>query len=230
MLPCDLLPDRAPDVADREAAPIGTEILAQLLTMTPRGPAWGTDEAGDGRGASPMLLRLWRGLADIYAPLWALTFATAVQCFPSAASTLLEAWEHELGLPDPCLSPGQTTTERVRAVRMRHMARGGCSPGYFICLARALGYTVTITEPTAFRCGRSRLGNRAPGSHALGIRAQHDVWRVRITTRASVRFRAGARSRLGRGDPLLRIPRAIDLECAFRAQAPAHLSLVFDYS
>ena len=52
--PCALLGAAPPSVLDREGAPAADDLLPQILTLTPRGAAWGTDEAGDGADASPV--------------------------------------------------------------------------------------------------------------------------------------------------------------------------------
>ena len=68
----------------------------------------------------------------------------------------LEDWERVLGLPDPCSDTPlseMTVAERRRAVASKLIAQGGVTPAYFIQIAAALGYTITIDEPLeAFRC------------------------------------------------------------------------------
>ena len=153
--PCALLPANPPSVADRLAAPTADDILPQLLQMTPRGPAWGTDEAGPGTGANPVMLGFWRALAARAAWNYQVEYELATQCFPSAITYSLEDWETELGLPDTCFSGTGGTDQRIAAVRARFAAVGGQSPAYFICLAASLGYDITIDEPTQFLCDES---------------------------------------------------------------------------
>ena len=150
--PCALLPAIPPSVSDRLAAPTADDILPQLLQLTPRGPAWGTDEAGDGKGAQPIMLDIWRSLAGHAAANYAIDFDLATQCFPSAITYSLPDWEAEYGLPDTCLSGAAGTPQRVAAVRAKFGAVGGQSPAYFVCLAASLGYDITIEEPSQFFC------------------------------------------------------------------------------
>lgn len=150
--PCSLLGSSPPSVVDRQSYPTADDVLPAVLALTPRGAAWGTDEAGDGSGASPVMLGLWRALAAYVADVSARDFDTAVQAFPSAATISLADWEGELGLPDGCSAAETSIAARLRAVRARFGALGGSSPGYMICLAASLGYDITVEEPTQALC------------------------------------------------------------------------------
>ena len=94
--PCALLPAVPPSVADRLSAPTADDILPQLLQLTPRGPAWGTDEAGDGRGAGAVMLGVWRAIAGHAAQNYATEFELATQCFPSAITYSLADWRKRI--------------------------------------------------------------------------------------------------------------------------------------
>ena len=148
--PCAALSATPPSVLDAEAQPTADTLLPQILPLTPRGPAWGTDEAGDGRGASPVQRRVWRAIAAWAADHLGLDWTAATQSFPSAITYTLPDWERELGLPDACAVGPSTTDGRISAVRAKFAAAGGCSPAYFVCLARSLGYAIRIEEPTQF--------------------------------------------------------------------------------
>jgi len=148
--PCALLSGQPPSVEDRQSNPTADDLLPAVLALAPRGAAWGTDEAGDGRGASPVMLRVWRAIASWAADLNRRDFAVATQALPSAITTSLPDWEREYGLPDPCLSSQTSVADRIAAVQARFGALGGQSREYFICLAASLGYAVTIEEPTQF--------------------------------------------------------------------------------
>ena len=156
--PCALLPANPPSVADKLAAPTADDLLPQLLQMTPRGPAWGTDEAGPGPGANPVMLGFWCAIAARMAWNYGVEYELATQCFPSAISYSLEDWETELGLPDTCFSGSGGSEQRIAAVRARFAAVGGQSPAYFVCLAASIGYTITIEEPTQFLVDVSEVG------------------------------------------------------------------------
>ena len=155
--PCAILPGVPPSVADRQSTATADDYLPQVLALTPRGPAWGTDEAGDGKGASPVMRWFWRAIATWTADLNARDFDLAKQALPSAVTWSLPDWERELGLPDLCGTVPLGTEARINAVRARFGAQGGQSPAFFVCLADSMGYDVTVEEPTQFFVDTSAL-------------------------------------------------------------------------
>lgn len=155
--PCALLTDPPPSVADKQSNPSAADLLPAVLALTPRGPAWGTDEAGDGRGASTIMRLVWTAVAAWVADINARDFAVASQVFPSAITTALPDWEAELGLPDTCLPSQSAVADRINAVRVRFGAVGGASPEYLRCLAASVGYDVQIAEPTQFLVDTSEV-------------------------------------------------------------------------
>lgn len=155
--PCSLVSGTAPSVADKQSTPSADDVLPAVLALTPRGPAWGTDEVGDGQRAAPVMRRVWRAVAAWVADLNAREFEVAVQCFPSAITFALPDWERELALPDPCRASANTVANRIASVQQRFGALGGQSREYFICLAAALGYDIVIEEPTQFFCDESEI-------------------------------------------------------------------------
>ncbi len=253
--PCADLPTDPPSVVDKLSNPSADDLLPQVLQLTPRGAAWGTDEAGDGRGALPVMLQVWRGLAAHAAANYATEWDLAIQALPSAITWSLPDWEDEYGLPDPCVSGQAGTAQRVAAVRARFGAQGGQSPAYFICLARSLGYDIDIDEPTQFHCDDSEcIGDNITelwftaddgGCDDTPIESyeltsvsdegdevsDQSVWRywvVQVQTLGESYFVPDD----GQcdADPLEGFTIAADLECEFRRYAPPHTQLVFDYS
>jgi uncharacterized protein YmfQ (DUF2313 family) len=83
---------------------------------------------------------------------------------PRTAVETLDSWETILGLPDEDVTAvPSTTAERQLAVTQKFIRRGGQRRAYFIELAAACGYTVTIQDAfglTVFRAGRGRCGDR----------------------------------------------------------------------
>jgi uncharacterized protein YmfQ (DUF2313 family) len=67
------------------------------------------------------------------------------EMFGDTAELLLSSWERVYGE----ISTGSTSERRARIVAAMR-ARGGQSRRYFTALAAALGYTITITEGSAF--------------------------------------------------------------------------------
>lgn len=153
--PCAHLAADPPSIVDRQSAPTADELLPQVLALTPRGAAWGTDGVGGGAVVAPVLRSFWRAIAGWVADVNGRDFEVASQVFPSAITLSLPDWELEYGLPDLCASGDRSTGARIAAVRGRFGAVGGSSPAYFVCLAKSIGYDVTIEEPTQFFCDLS---------------------------------------------------------------------------
>ncbi len=256
--PCALLPDTPPAVNDVLSAPTADTILPQLLQLTPRGPAWGTDEAGSGQGAEPGMLSFWRALAGHAARNYAIDFDLATQCFPSAITTSLEDWEAEYELPDPCTSGQASTAQRIAAVRTKFGAIGGQSIAYFVCLAASIGYAITITEPNQllcddgvctgdglteewFCCDDGACDDTPIESFVLGVdqdptdddnevsdESQWKYWVVHVTSLGDTWFYADDGE--CDYDPIEGFLTAQDLECLLRRYCPPHTELVFDYT
>lgn len=224
--PCDVLPSNPPPVQDALSAPTEASLLPQVLAVAPRGPAWGTDEAGDGQGASPVQLKLWRGIAGCIAEIYSWAFEVATQAFPTAITFSLVDWENELGLPDPCGAADQGLEARKAAVRAKVVAQGGASPGYFICVARAAGYDITIEEPSGFELGPggSELG---PGGGELTGSDPESVWIVRPDGYRMFEFEMGAGELGNGGTRLVSYTDIAGLECLLRGISPVHTQLVF---
>ncbi|MTH47465.1 YmfQ family protein [Intestinirhabdus alba] len=137
---------------------------------------------------------------------------------PFYASTTLSDWERIYAV-----SPrdGATQQERRENVLVRMAATGGLSIPYFIGLAASLGYTITISEPRAFRAGVNRAGDR------LFVEGMRWVWQVNVmgASTPKYRFRAGASAA---GEPLLAFGESI-LESTFKDLKPAFTDCYFTY-
>lgn len=222
--PCALLASSPPSVGDRLSTPTDAELLSQVIAMAPRGPIWGSDEAGDGSGASPRMRQVWTAVSGWLADLYTAAFETAAQAFPSAITFSLADWEEEYGLPDTCTSPASGIQGRINAVRARFGSQGGASTAYFICLAASIGFDITITEPSDFICGLSECG----GDDTVAAGNGHHEWIVHLLSSGDIWFYAG--DGIVGETPLGGFIAATDLECVLRRVSPAHTTLIFDYS
>ena len=115
------------------------DFQAALLRLMPRGRVWRNDPESN-----------LSALAGALAPSWTRNTAAAAQVLidasPATTQNLLVEWENSLGLPDPCTAPNPSIEQRQAAVRAKFGARGALTTAYFITLAAALGFTITITE------------------------------------------------------------------------------------
>lgn len=196
-------------------------MLRQLL---PTGSAWEM-EVGDVR--YNMFLAMGRELARIEARAEDLLD----EIDPRTSLELLPEWERAVGLPDEIVtSIPATVPERRIAIMQKLLARGGASRQYFIDIAAASGFNITITEYTASvaRVGTFRVGQRLYGT------AWAYTWLVTVSTSSpalagwlgqSVFFRVGQ----GRVGERLRSWNGPVLEALFRLLKPAHTIVQFTY-
>ncbi|VVP56981.1 YmfQ family protein [Pseudomonas fluorescens] len=139
---------------------------------------------------------------------------------PATTTELLPDWERVAGLPD-CCSNGEDSSveERRRALLAKLTATGGQSAAYFIEVAAALGYTITITEFHPFRVGMSQVGQ------ALSNEDWIYTWRVNAPEQTVTTFKVGLSTV---GDPLASWGNDL-LECYLNKIKPAHTILLFGY-
>lgn len=142
------------------------------------------------------------------------------EALPATSTELLPDWERVLSLPDKCAGTLETTMQgRRNAVASKLTSTGGQSRAYFIEVARALGYEVTIEEFRPFRAGFSVAGD--PLTNGDWIFA----WRIRAPAVTVIHFKAG-QSAAGEA---LRTWGNDTLECKINQLAPAHTVPIFAY-
>lgn len=121
---------------------------------------------------------------------------------PRTTEELIEQWEAQVGLPDPCVTTPQTLDERRAAVVARLVTPLGLNEAFFIELAAAAGYTITIQSRPV------RLYGRAVYGGPYGDTDWRYVWVVVVD---------GS----GPSEPL---------ECLFERAKPAHTVVQFEYT
>lgn len=140
--------------------------------------------------------------------------------FPATATILLPEWEKSLGLPDDCsIGEVDTIAKRQAAVVSKLISTGGQSKSYFIGIAKALGYTITIKEFRLARAGLSACGDGLNGDD------WPFVWMVEAEGVSVTTAQAGISYC---GDPL-RSWGNKQLECTMSALSPSHTIVKFGY-
>lgn len=187
---------------------------AQAAALLPHGWAW-----EDSPGLNVVLSATAGSLAEVNARADMLLEETD----PRTVRELLAEWEEFAGLPDPCVNnPPTTLEERRLALWFKLTMTGGQSLGFFQDWLSRLGYVAEIIpHGKPFIAGIGRCGQRLGGPPSERL-----IWRIIVKGSRGVRFRSAA-SRAG--EPLLKISRASDLECAIRRYSPAHTLLIFSY-
>jgi len=184
----------------------------QLLRLLPQGPAWPQDE-GD------LAARLLNALALTYLSAHKAAEQLHDEADPRAASALLDDWERNYGLPDPCLAPAVSVADRRSRLVQKVVWNGGQSRAFFIGLLASVGYPgATITEFRSFRAN-------SKCNAALNQGGWRNAWRVNIPIGADVR-RMKVNSRCNEplaswGDP--------GLQCLLAKHKPAQTILYISY-
>jgi uncharacterized protein YmfQ (DUF2313 family) len=101
-------------------------------------------------------MRVIGGLAAEFARVHSRDCDLLAESYPGTALETLTDWERICGLPDPCTGTLGTIQERRAAILVKLASRGGQSRQYFIDIAAALGFQISITEYRPFRVGYGR--------------------------------------------------------------------------
>ena len=118
----------------------------------------------------------------------------------------------------PALRPLDIAAVPWAAVAAKLASLGGQHPGYYVEVARALGYEIAVTEFRPFTVGQA-VGQPLQG------RDWAFAWRVEAPETTINHFRTG---RSAAGEPLRHWGNE-KLECAIRPLAPAHTHVIFGY-
>jgi uncharacterized protein YmfQ (DUF2313 family) len=206
----DIIPEREPQPVCGFTSEDYAQFVADLL---PTGWAWPRDP-------DTVLMRTFAGLAVEFARVHRRDCDLLNESYPGSALETLSDWERVCGLPDPCIEPPLTGLQERRAVVLAKLAtRGGQSRAYYIAVAKALGFDISITEFFAFRAGRNRAGDPVNGIDWLY------TWRITAALYTLWKFRAG---RSTAGEALRRWGNRM-LECVIDPLKPAHTILQFAY-
>lgn len=107
--------------------------------LLPPGAAWNPEQ---GSTLGNFIL----SLADEMARFDARALDLLTETDTRTTSELIDEWERVLGLPEICISGEQSLAERRVAATAKLIAQGGQSRQYYIDVAAALGFAITITE------------------------------------------------------------------------------------
>jgi len=188
------------------------DFTAALSGLLPPGRAWPRDP-------DSVLMQTVACLSPMYARNSAAAVNLLSNAFPATAIDLIPEWQETLGLPDPCAGIAPTIAQQRQQIVARLTDGGGQSAPYFIQLAKALGYTVTVTNDAPFRCGQSRAGQ-----HLGGIEWFY-VWVVHAPAFTVNPFLAGQSTA---GEALGVFGNAV-LVCELESRSPAQSVLNFKF-
>ncbi len=145
-----------------------------LKALLPRGRAW-SRESGD-------LTKLLTGTSRELVRADTVVGSLLSERDTRTADALLPEHEEDLGLAAGSL----TKAQRRAAAHAQRTAMGGQDPAYFVRVAAALGYTITIEESRPAWCGIAVVGDPCGDQDALF------TWLVRVQYSASYPDPTGA--------------------------------------
>lgn len=184
------------------------DYLRLLVNLMPKGPAWSESDPLLA-GAAEELARLHNRVMDLLE-----------EYDPRTTVELFGEWETEYGLPDPCLITTPTLIERRAALFAKVFGLGGQSREFFIAVAAALGFTITITEFRPFRVGHGAAGDPLCGED------WYFAWQVNAPLTTVRDFSVG----LSAVGDALRIWGNALLECVINRLKPAHTIVLYSYT
>lgn len=195
-------------------SPFTTDDYCQALqALIPTGRAWTRDP-------NSVQFAVLRSLAASFQRSDNDALSILSGAFPKTAIIMLTEWEKSLGLPDDCsIGEVDTIAKRQSAIISKLISTGGQSKSYFIGIAKALGYNITIKEYRQARAGLSVCGDRVNGDD------WPFVWMVEGEETNISYARVGLSYC---GDPL-RSWGNRQLECRLSALSPSHTLVKFGY-
>lgn len=191
-----------------------TDYLRQLQALLPPGPAWSKDD-------DTTLARLFGALAAELARVDGRAWQILEEADPRTTAELFLDWERAAGLPDACAEAfggEQTMQQRRTALVGRLTTLGGQSPAYFIGLAAALGYAITITEYRAHTV-------EDDVEYPLLGEAWNFAWQVNAALNSVTESTVDSTVE----DPLAAWGNAL-LECVIERMKPAQSTVIFSYT
>ena len=192
---------------------MAADYLNQLQALLPRGLAWAKEQASN----LTLLLAAW---ADEFARVDLRCDELVNEADPRSAFELLPDWERIAGLPDPCVTIGQSIDQRQSALVSKLIMSGGQSRAYFIGIAEAMGYPgATIDEFWMMTCIDDCNAE---------INSQADLfcWRINLPASIGGLFLMNCKSDCNNalqswGDEAI--------ECRINNYKPAHTNVIFAY-
>lgn len=191
-----------------------TDYLRQLQALLPLGPAWPKDD-------DATLTRLLQALAGELARVDGRALQLVEEADPRTTGELFADWERVAGLPDACAEAfggEQTQAQRRAALVAKLVTLGGQSAAYYIGLAAALGYAITITEFHEHTV-------EDDVEHPLYSAAWNFAWQVNSALNTIIEITVESTVE----EPIAAWGNAL-LECVINRLKPAHTIVLFSYT
>lgn len=195
-------------------ASLGLPDFTQAMQkLAPRGRAWPRETGFQ----LPLLFEAMAGRTA--AAHGSASNLSEIESDPRQTNELLPDWEKSFGLPDPCTPANPSIQQRQAALVARIASQGGQSIAYYIMVAAALGYTITITEFQTAQFGISTFGEPFYSD------AWANAWQVNAPSETITDAAFGFAVF---GDPFATFS-STQLGCVLSRLKPAHTDLIMNY-
>jgi len=138
---------------DRHVRRSGDDYAHALASLLPVGAAWP-------REVERVIMNVVNGLAQIFG----FVDSRAADLLeresdPRATIELLQDWERNWGLPDPCFAEPLTIADRQKMLVQKMTLIGAQDRQFFISVMAEVGHQIAIKEWAPFMAGVSRVGD-----------------------------------------------------------------------
>lgn len=188
--------------------------LEQLQKLLPTGPAWLNKI-----NPTSVLYKVLAGSVIEFSRIDARSGVLIEEVDPRTTYELLEDWERVAGLPTECAGLGDTIQTRRNQLVSVLTSRGGQSKAYYLALAAAAGFTITIDEFFTMTVDDDVDDSLYDETWAF-------TWRVNAPAVTVLDFRAGQSAA---GERLRTWGNEV-LECLINHYKPAHTNVLFAYA
>ena len=182
----------------------------QLMALKPTGRAWPDDPTARQN-------QTLAALAEAFARLDGRALGLFTELDPRLAFELLTDFERNFGLPEACKVTPATLSGRQAALHEKVTRQGGQSRRYFIQLAAALGFVITITEFDAHNV-----------QSAVNQPLRHETWRFLWRVNGPQQTSSRKTVQSGVNEAFQTWGNAL-LECVINRLKPAHTRVIFAY-
>lgn len=208
------MPSQSVDIpVDGLSTPTSDDLFAAGMTFWPPGAAWGSPDA-EAVASGSILSRFTRVLLSPFAWLYGRAWRLALEASVQTASETVTDWEKEYGLPEACFGPGQSSVQRLEALRRKVEGLPLSHPEDFVRVAATFGFVIEIEEPCTFECGYSECG----GYHETGDVSEETYVIIRVKGASESYFECGV-SECGH-DPLFSLEGYEQILCYLRKELP----------
>lgn len=146
---------------------------------------------------------------------------TEREVIPWTSEDLLPAWEAVYGLPDPCTPLNATIAQRQAALKARFAATGALNAEYYIQVAAAYGYNITISTFGPSKFNKSKFNQS---------KFYDRKWRFVLQVNAPSVVEYPAKFNASKfQDPYMAYS-TTQLSCILRRIIPAWANLIMNYS